>query len=165
MKTVKPVLRMMLLTLAGSTLTGELRAADPLFTPQQQRYLRQFQISLEARPANPNQADNYLQAVQANLKTLLSTNTTPAGETTNALAATLVRGYVDGQIGVEQSVGLSKELSRVLSLREITPRDTFQFVRIIDPLVQGTNLTGPEKLRLYSDALRVIKSAPTYLPR
>jgi hypothetical protein len=50
-------------------------------------------------------------------------------------------------------------------LNVITPKDIYQFVASITPIVKQTGLSENEKTQLYADVLRVIKTAPTYSPR
>jgi hypothetical protein len=153
------------LGLARGTLAADPIKDDPQLSADQKKYLAKFQASLEARPTNPNEGAKHLQNVQSDLKKLFAVNNSPSARASDELAATLVRGFNDGNISAGQSVALAKELSKVLQLKEITYQATNQFVRNIEPVVQQTGLRSSERMRLYTEALRVVKSTPTYAPQ
>src|SRR6516225_6239407 len=60
--------------------------ADPRLSPQQQKLLRQFQATLEAAPANPNEAAPHLQRVREEFKRFLSVHNRPDGQSADILA-------------------------------------------------------------------------------
>jgi hypothetical protein len=148
------------LALAGSL--GIAAPQEAELSKEQQEKLTQFQATLEAVPQQPESADEHLANARKGLNTLLSLTNRPAENPTNALATTFVRGINRGAISVPQTVGVSKELAKVLSLPRITSQDTNKFVAAIDPLIQGTQLDNADKMRLYREALRVVQTAPTY---
>jgi hypothetical protein len=137
---------------------------DPGLSTAQKKSLTQFKRDLENRPVNPNAADQYLSKVQGSLKQLFAANNTPSADCTNNLATTLYNGLNSGQISVETSVLLSKEISKVLGAKQLTYQEVNQFTRNIDPLVQQTTLGPTERLKLYRDALIILKTVPNYVP-
>jgi hypothetical protein len=149
----------------GYTPLANSRGQDDL-TPQQRqkKLLAAFQNRLESPPINPNLADEHLQKVRADFRNYLSVHNRPDKVSTDNLAATFVRGVNDGQISTSQAVHLSKELGKVLDLPQITISDTRRFVASIEPLVRQTGTSGPERLRLYRELIRIVHTAPTYAP-
>src|SRR5262249_54300279 len=158
MNCFKWVLGTLVVLVLGRTPLTAAEWDDPKLSAKQQKYLKEFQAKLEARPNNPNEneAEKYLQNAKDGLKQLFAVNNNPSAQAADVLATTLVQGINTGQISVQQSVQLSKELSKVLDLKEINYQGTNQFVRAIEPLVNQTGLTGQEKLRLYREVLVVV---------
>jgi hypothetical protein len=166
MKHLKWVLTgVVVLTLACAAAAADPIKDDPQLSAAQKKQLTKLLASLESRPVNPNAAPQYLAGVQAQMQEVFAVNNAPSPKATNALAATLVRGIANGTVSTAQSVLLAKELSKVLGAGPITYQKTNEFVTSVEPLVQQTRLGPIEKLQLYSDALRVIKTAPSYDPR
>jgi N-acyl-D-aspartate/D-glutamate deacylase len=153
------------LMLGQAALAADPIKDDPQLSADQKKQLGKLLATLAARPNNPNAAQEHVAAVQAQMQKLFAVNNAPTAQATNAMTVTLVQGLDNGTISAGQSVLLAKELSKVFALPKITPASTNQFVKTIEPLVQQTGLEATVKLRLYADALRVIKSAPTYDPR
>jgi hypothetical protein len=142
------------------------RSEDKPFqlTEEQKKMLEEFQKAIQAPTENPNDADAHLKSVQDRLNNFLAIKDEDSRLAANTLAGTLVQGVNSDQIGVDATVGLSKELLKVLSLPSIGYNDTNTFVKSIEPLVQSTNLRGVEKMRLYNDALKVVITSPAYNP-
>jgi hypothetical protein len=140
------------------------RGDDPTLNREQNKYFKQLKATLAAPPINPNDQPRYLQTVQTELRRLLSTNTQPSRQSTDALAGTLVNGIGSGLISVQQAAVLSKTMAKALDANRITYQDTNQLVRSLEPLVTQTGLGSIEKLRLYSEILQVVRTAPTYAP-
>jgi hypothetical protein len=162
MKWLWPVLAFIVVAL-GQT-TSVVGVEPDGLTSQQQERLKLLETKLRAVPARPESPDEQLPAVQKNMRELLALGSRPSPELTNNLARTLVGGINGTTITVPQSVGLVKELAKVLSQPKITPEDTFKFTNAIDPLVQGTGLDNASKMRLYREALRIVQTAPNYTP-
>lgn len=146
----------------ASLVAGE----DPTvaLSDRQRKEMEKLRTNLEALPPLPNAAKIQLQSVQDQFRTLLAINNKPNPSSTDTLAATLARGINGQQISVSQALLLSRELVRALDQRTLTYRDVNSFVARIDPLVRGTGLSGPEKTRVYREAIRVLQTAPTYIP-
>jgi hypothetical protein len=157
-KTVATVVTVLVCTAAGTAAPE----GDPKLTPQQQEKLDKLKTQLEALPVKPESADEQLPAVQENLNKFLALTNRPSREETNKLASTLVRGINGAVITVPQSVGLSKEIAKILSQPKISYQDTFKFTAAIDPYVQGTALDTAGKMRLYRQALRIVQTAPNF---
>jgi hypothetical protein len=153
------------LTLGSAAIAADPIKDDAQLSAEQKKQLGKLLATLQARPANPNAAQLHTAEVQAQMQKVFAVNNSPSPQATNALTATLVQGLDNGTVSAAQSVLLAKELSKVLALSKITYGNTNQFVKSIEPLVQQTGLGPTEKLRLYSEALRVVKTAPTYDPR
>ncbi len=137
---------------------------DPGLSPQQKKYLKQLKLDLENRPINPTASDQYAAKVQGSLTKLLSVNNKPSADTTNTLAKTLYNGLNSGQISVQTSVLLATELSKALDAKALTYQEVNQLTKRIDPLVAQTTLSPTEKLRLYREALIIVKTVPNYVP-
>jgi hypothetical protein len=134
-------------------------------TSQQQEGLKLLEAKLRAVPPRPESPDDQLPVVQKNMREFLALGGRPSPELTNNLARTLVGGINGGTISVPQTVGLVKELAKVLSQPRITYQDTFKFTNAIDPFVQATGLDNASKMRLYREALRIVQTAPQYTPQ
>jgi hypothetical protein len=152
------------LTMANLASGQDAILQDQGLSNQQKKYLKQLQRDLENRPINPTASDQYVAKVQGSLKQLFAVNNRPSGECSDILATTLYNGLNNGQISVEVSVLLSKELSKALGAKEVNYQTVNQFTRTIDPLVQRTTLSPTEKLKLYRDALIILKTVPNYVP-
>jgi hypothetical protein len=161
MKWLRLVLPFIVVTLVGQT-TAVVGVEPGGLTPQQQEGLKLLEAKLRAIPAQPESADGQLPAVQRNMREFLALGSRPSPELTNNLARTLVRGINGGAITVPQTVGVVKELVKVLSQPKITYQDTFKFTNAIDPFVQGTGLDNASKMWLYREALRIVQTAPNY---
>jgi hypothetical protein len=133
-------------------------------TSEQQQILDDFQKTLESPPVKPNEKEAHLKSVQGYLGNFLGAKEGGMRRASNTLAGTLVQGVNGRLIGVSTSVALSKEILKVLSLPSISYEDTNRFIKTIDPLVQGTDLRGTEKMGLYGDAVNIIRSSPKYTP-
>jgi hypothetical protein len=159
MKWLRLVFAFIAVTLAQTAVVG----VEPGgLTLQQKEMLKLLESKLRAVPARPESADGQLPAVQKNMREFLALGGRPSPEATNNLARTLVRGINGGAITVPQTVGVVKELVKVLSQPKITSEDTFKFTNAIDPFVQGTGLDNASKMRLYREALRIVQTAPNY---
>ena len=141
-------------------LMAESAAAQSELSPEQK--LKLLEAKLQAVPGTPASTDEHLPAVQKNFRDFLALTSRPSRELTNNLARTLVLGISAGAITVPQSIGLTRELAKVLSQPTITPGDTFKFTNAIDPFIQGTGLDNASKMRLYREALRIVQTAPNY---
>jgi hypothetical protein len=161
MKWLRPVLAFIVVAL-GQT-TAIVGVEPDGLTSQQQERLKQLEAKLRAVPARPESPDEQMPVVQKNLREFLALGSRPLPGPTNNLARSLVGGINGATISVPQSVGLVKELAKVLSQPKITPEDTFKFTNAIDPFVQGTGLDNATKMRLYREALRVVETAPNYV--
>jgi hypothetical protein len=134
-------------------------------TSQQQEGLKLLETKLRAVPARPESSDDQLPVVQKSMRELLALGGRPSPELTNNFARTLVGGINGRTITVPQTVGVVKELTKVLSQPRITYQDTFKFTNAIDPFVQRTGLDNASKMRLYREALRIVQTAPQYTPQ
>jgi hypothetical protein len=159
------------LLLAAAFFAGSLSAhaqnsiiEDPGLSPAQKKYLKQLHADLVNRPINPTASDQYVAKVQGSLKQLFGANNTPSPQCTDTLATTLYNGLNSGQISVETTIKLSKEISKALGAERVTYQDVNAFTKTIDPLVAQTRLGPTEKLKLYRDALIILKTVPNYVP-
>jgi hypothetical protein len=148
----------------GTAFAQDSISQDKDLSPNQRKLLRQFQADLEKRPMNPNASDQYVERVQTTLKTLFSVNNQPSAQCTDILGSTLYRGLVNGQIPAQTSVSLAREISKVLGATEINYRTVNDFTRRIDPLVRQTTLGPTEQLKLYREAIIILKTVPNYVP-
>jgi hypothetical protein len=131
---------------------------------QQRKDLEVLKGSFEAVPAYPESADDQLPKVRENFTKLLGAANQATEKPTRTLARTLVSGVNTGAISVGQSTALAQKLAEVLSLPRIGYQDVRAFTAAIDPLVQGTDLDGIQKMALYRQALVIVKCAPGYSP-
>jgi hypothetical protein len=152
------------LALANVILAQDDILKDTSLSRDQKKYLKQLQKDLENRPINPNASDQYVTKVQGSLKQLFAVNNNPSPECSNTLASTLFNGMNNGQISMQTTMLLSKEISKALGAKEITYQNVNQFTKTIDPLVQQTKLSPTEKLKLYREALIILKTVPNYVP-
>jgi hypothetical protein len=137
---------------------------DPDLSPQQRKYLKQLKFDLDNRPINPNASEQHMTKVQGSLRRLLAANNKPSDDCTNTLAATLYNGLNNGQISTDTALLLSKQISKSLGAQSITYQNVNQFTKAIDPLVAQTTLSPTEKLKLYRDAIIILKTVPNYVP-
>jgi hypothetical protein len=151
---------------AFSSAIGADKDDDPQLSPEQNKRFKELKTSLAApSPLNPAEAEKQLQDVQIGLTRFLSVNNQPSTQSTSTLATTLVQGLNTGRVSWAQTVQLTKALSRALDLKSISYQDTNQFVRQIEPVVNQTGLGFSERMRLYREALMILRTAPTYSPR
>jgi hypothetical protein len=148
----------------GSTIGAQTPADDPALDQQQKKFLKRFQTDLQNRPLNPNAAEQHLAKVQDSFRQLLAVNNQPSPKCADTLATTLYQGLNSGRIPAQTSVLLAREISKVLGSREITYQQVNQFTRTIDPLVRQTGLGPTEQLRLYREAIIILKTVPNYVP-
>jgi hypothetical protein len=160
MKWLRPVVAFIVVALGQTTAIVGVEPGG--LTSQQQERLKLLEAKLRAVPARPESPDDQLPVVQKNMREFLALGSRPSPELTNNLARTLVGGINGATITVPQSVGLVRELAKVLSQPKITSEDTFKFTSAIDPFVQGTRLDNASKMRLYREALRIVQTAPNY---
>jgi hypothetical protein len=131
---------------------------------EQQKLIDEFKNTVSKPPLNENDRAAHLKTVQQQLDTLWTVNSDDMRNASHTLARTFTDGVRNQSIPVTNTVAMSKELLKVLSLPTIGGDDVYRFTNTIDPLVQNTNLRSVEKLRFYREALMVIKSAPNYNP-
>ena len=153
--------RLILLLTFGYILVGSAAGQSEL-SPEQKQKLKLFEAKLRAVPGRPASTDEHLPVVQENFRDLLALTSRPSREPADNLTRTLVLGISTGTITVPQSIGLTRELAKVLSQPKITPGDTFKFTNAIDPFIQRTGLDNASKMRLYREALRIVQTAPNY---
>jgi hypothetical protein len=154
-----------LIALAFTAAAAPAQSSDEAdLKPRQREDYKRLKASLQVLPVLPNVADQHYQRIRADLTRFLSATHAPAPQASDALATTLFRGVNNGLVSAPQAALLSKELSKVLDLPEITPRTVYQFTARIEPIVQSTALDSPERMRLYRQALMVLKAAPSYNP-
>jgi hypothetical protein len=153
--------RLMILLTFGCLMAGSAAAQSEL-SPEQKQKLKLLEAKLQDVPGSPASTDEHLPVVQKDFRDFLALTSRPSRELTNNLARTFVLGISARTISVPQSVGVIKELAKVLSQPTITPGDTFKFTSAIDPFIQGTGLDNASKMRLYREALRIVQTAPNY---
>jgi hypothetical protein len=131
---------------------------------EQQKLIDEFKKTVGAPPLNQNDRAAHLKTVQQQLDTLWRVDSPDLRDASHILARTFTDGVRNQAIPVDNTVAMSKELLKVLSLPSIGGDDVYRFTNTIDPIVQSTNLRSVEKLRFYREALMVIKSSPNYNP-
>jgi hypothetical protein len=152
------------LTLAAGTI-NRARGQDE-FKPseEQQKLIDEFKKTVGAPPLNENDRAAHLRKVQEQLDTLWKVDTPDMRDAAHRLARTFADGVRNQGIPADNTVAMSKELLKYLSLSSIGGDDVYRFTNAIDPIVQSTNLRSVEKTALYFQALKVIKTSPNYYP-
>ncbi len=112
--------RLILLLTFGYILVGSAAGQSEL-SPEQKQKLKLFEAKLRAVPGRPASTDEHLPVVQENFRDLLALTSRPSREPADNLTRTLVLGISTGTITVPQSIGLTRELAKVLSQPKITP--------------------------------------------
>jgi hypothetical protein len=134
---------------------------DANLTPKQKERLKELQKSLVALANNgdPDQADAKRAAVGDELKKTLTLTNQPSERSMDALAGGLTGGLGSGKVSVGQTMQLSKELSKLLSVQNISDNDVKGFVKNIEPVVNGTDLSLADRNKLYNQMLSVVNTA------
>jgi len=131
---------------------------------EQQKLIDEFKDTVSKPPLNENDRAAHLKTVQEQLDTFWKVDNSDMRDAAHRLARTFTDGVRSKAIPVDNTVAMSKELLKYLSLPTIGGDDVYRFTNTIDPMVQNTNLRSVEKLRFYREALMVIKTAPNYNP-
>jgi hypothetical protein len=152
------------LTLATAAINGARGQDEFKLSEEQQKLIDEFKNTVSKPPLNENDRAAHLKTVQQQLDTFWKVDTPDMRNASHTLARTFADGVRNQAIPVDNTVAMSKELLKVLSLQTIGGDDVYRFTNTIDPIVQSTNLRSVEKLRFYREALMVIKSAPNYNP-
>jgi hypothetical protein len=134
---------------------------DANLTPKQKERLKELQKSLVALAQNddPAQADAKRAAVADELKNTLTLTSQPSEGSMNALAGGLSGGISSGKVSVQDTMQVSKEMTKLLSAQNISDDDVKGFVKNIEPVINGTDLSLADRNKLYNQILTVINSA------
>ncbi len=134
---------------------------DANLTAKQKERLKELQKSLVALTNNddPAQADARRAAVSDELKKTLTLTNQPSERSMDALAGGLIGGLSSGKVTVRDTMQLSKELSKLLSVQNISDDDVKGFVKNIEPVVNGTDLSMADRNKLYNQMLTVVNTA------
>jgi hypothetical protein len=152
------------LTLAALAVDWARGQEEFKLSEEQQKLIDEFKKTVASPPLNENDRAAHLKTVQQQLDTLWKVDNADMRDYSHILARTFTDGVRNQAIPVDNTVAMSKELLKYLSLPTIGGDDVYHFQNAIDPIVQSTNLRSVEKLRFYREALMVIKSAPNYNP-
>jgi hypothetical protein len=134
---------------------------DANLTPKQKERLKELQKSLVALANNddPDQADAKRAAVGDELKKTLTLTNQPSEKSMDALAGGLTGGLTSGKVTVQDTMQLSKELSKLLTVQNISDNDVKGFVKNIEPVLNGTDLSLADRNKLYNQILSVVNTA------
>jgi hypothetical protein len=152
------------LVLASAAINSARGQEEFKLSEEQQKLIDEFKKTVGNPPLNENDRAAHLKTIQQQLDTLWRADNPDMRDASHILARTFTDGVRNQAIPVDNTVAMSKELLKVLSLPYIGGDDVYRFTNTVDPIVQNTNLRSVEKLRFYREALMVIKTSPNYNP-
>jgi hypothetical protein len=158
---LKWVLVCVLCVALGQTALAADGADDANLTPQQKKRLKELQKSLVALTKNddPASADALREVFYDEFKRTLSLTSQPSEGSMDALAGGLTGGLATGKITPKDTMQVSKELSVLFERQNISDDDVKGFVKNIEPVVNGTDLSLADRNKLYNQILTVVNTA------
>jgi len=156
----KWTLAVIFLVLGQAALAADDIEDDDTLTPTQKEQLKKVQENLALVTKDSKQTKGEKEAALADsLRTVLVQNSNPSDMSIDKLAGNLAGNIGAGNIGVRDSVLLTKTLMRFLNDGDFSIDSTRNLVNKVQGLVQTSNLSQDDRNQLYNAVLTVVSTA------
>jgi hypothetical protein len=133
---------------------------DDTLTAAQKEQLKQVQANLTAVTKDSKQTKQEKDAaLNDSLRTVLVQNSQPSDMSIDKLAGNLAGNISQGNIGVRDSVLLTKKLMKFLNQGDFSIDSNRGLVKDVEGLVQTSGLSQDDRNQLYNAILTVVSTA------
>jgi hypothetical protein len=128
---------------------------DQTLTVAEKKQLKAVQDNLTAAAKNPDKQA----ALADSLRTVLVQNSQPSDQSVDKLAGDLAKNIGGGNIGVRDSVLITKKLMKFLNKGDFSFKSNSALTKDMEGIVQTSGLNQDQRNQLYNSILTVVSTA------